>query len=72
MKYKYTVLIGIAFGIFTSTVSICYPRHPCLWLTLPAVGRVRDFHPIECALAGRTNKKSAPEWMPSGADVFKG
>ena len=30
--------------------------HPCLWLTLPAAGRARDFHPIERALAGRTTK----------------
>ena len=28
----------------------------CLWLTLPAAGRVRDFHPRERALAGRTNR----------------
>ena len=32
--------------------------HPCLRLTLPAVGRVRDFHPIERALAGRTAIKT--------------
>ena len=32
--------------------------HPCLWLTLPAAGRARDFHPIERALAGRTKKKT--------------
>ncbi len=31
--------------------------HPCLRLTLPAAGRVRDFHPIERALAGRTRKR---------------
>ena len=31
--------------------------HPCLWLTLPAVGRARDFHPTERALVGRTIKK---------------
>ena len=30
--------------------------HPCLWLTLPTVGRVRDFHPIERAPVGRTKK----------------
>ena len=30
--------------------------HPCLRLTLPTAGRVRDFHPIERALAGRTEK----------------
>ena len=26
--------------------------HPCLWLTLPTTGRLRDFHPIERALTG--------------------
>ncbi len=30
--------------------------HPCLWLTLPTTGRIRDFHPIECALTGRTRR----------------
>ena len=34
--------------------------HPCLWLTLPAVGRARDFHPIERALVGRTIEKRHP------------
>ena len=28
--------------------------HPCLWLNLPATGRLRDFHPRERALTGRT------------------
>ena len=28
--------------------------HPCLWLSLPATGRLRDFHPRERALTGRT------------------
>ena len=36
--------------------------HPWLWLTLPTAGRVRDFHPIERALAGRTNKKGLADW----------
>ena len=27
---------------------------------LPAAGRSRDFHPLECALAGRTKKKGLP------------
>ncbi|NLC31956.1 MAG: hypothetical protein GX781_01495 [Clostridiales bacterium] len=27
-----------------------------LGYTLPAVGRVRDFHPVDCAHAGRTIK----------------
>lgn len=26
--------------------------HPCLWLTLPAAGWIRDFHLLECALTG--------------------
>ena len=30
--------------------------HPCLWLNLPATGRLRDFHPTERALTGRTAK----------------
>ena len=37
--------------------------HPCLWLTLPAAGCVRDFHPIERALTGRTtSEKPLPVW----------
>ena len=31
--------------------------HPCLWLSLPATGRLRDFHPRERALTGRTRKR---------------
>jgi hypothetical protein len=31
--------------------------HPCLWLTLPTAGRIRDFHPIERALTVRTDNK---------------
>ena len=32
--------------------------HPCLWLILPTTGRIRDFHPIERALTGRTSKRA--------------
>ncbi len=32
----------------------------CLWFTLPAAGRVRDFHPGERALARRTKKQDRP------------
>src|SRR5690606_34164109 len=32
--------------------------HPCPWLTLPTAKRVRDFHPVVIAHAGRTTKKN--------------
>jgi len=28
--------------------------------TLPATGHVRDFHPLDCAHAGRTRKATSP------------
>ena len=31
-----------------------------LGYTLPATGRVRDFHPLDCAHAGRTTKGGIP------------
>ena len=42
--------------------------HPCLWLSLPATGQLRDFHPIERALTGRTQyekaaRRSMPPWF---------
>ena len=33
-------------------------EHPCIWLSLPATGRLRDFHPIERALTGHTTRAS--------------
>ena len=36
-----------------------YDGHPCLCLSLPTAGRLRDFHPRERALTGRTNKMDA-------------
>ena len=32
--------------------------------TLPAIGRVRDFHPSETCAAGRTKRKPALSWAP--------
>ena len=40
--------------------------HPCLWLTLPATGRLRDFHPKERALTGRTAKGGDSSESPPG------
>ena len=34
-----------------------------LGYSLPATGRLRDFHPLEYAPAGRTTKKKAPETL---------
>ena len=36
--------------------------HPCLWLNLPATGRLRDFHPTERALTGRTASPAAEQF----------
>ena len=33
--------------------------NPCLWLNLPATGRLLDFHPRERALTGRTKKSGS-------------
>ena len=30
---------------------------------LPTAGRIRDFHPLERALTGRTQKRTPPNWM---------
>ena len=40
--------------------------HPCLWLNLPATGRLRDFHPTERALTGRTAKGGDSSESPPG------
>ena len=40
--------------------------HPWLWLTLPTAGRVRDFHPIERALAGRTEDTAGHRYSAPG------
>ena len=37
---------------------------------LPAVGRFRDFHPLECAPAGRTNAEPAPRFWWSWLILF--
>ena len=42
--------------------------HPCLWLTLPPDGRVRDLHPRVSRHAGRTSRYSSGspnEWACS-------
>jgi hypothetical protein len=34
-----------------------------LGYTLPTTGRVRDFHPLDCAHAGRTKTKALPVYF---------
>lgn len=41
-----------------------YDGHPCLWLSLPTVGRLRDFHLGERASIGRTKIEAAADWQP--------
>ena len=43
--------------------------HPCLWLTLPAAGRIQVFHLIERALTGRT-QTSRRKLLPAAACFF--
>ena len=43
--------------------------HPCLRLTLPAAGWMRDLHPLETCAAGRTMIK-APASFDAGAFFF--
>lgn len=41
-----------------------YDGHPCLWLNLPATGRLWDLHPGERAPIGRTKIEAAADWQP--------
>jgi len=41
------------------------PQHPCLWLTLPLVGRVEDFHPqVGAPCRAHENKNGRPTGRP--------
>ena len=41
---------------FRAAIGLRLIRELCLWLTLPAAGRIRVFHPLERALTGRTER----------------
>ena len=46
--------------------------HPCLWLTLPAVGCIWDFHPIERPLVGRSIKPNRVSVIVLSTDTLLG
>ena len=53
---------------FRAAIGLRLIRELCLWLTLPAAGRIRVFHPIERALTGRTKRELQP--TPKGQLEF--